>query len=113
MADLSGMNTLSEIMDVLQEKQVPEFLFTDRGFTLDHQRHFGASELQIIKVYRFEGSSDPSDMSVLYVLETRDGGQKGYSLNAYGVYDDQGEAYSNFIREIPEKGHGEQLLFEL
>lgn len=107
------MNTLSEIMDRLQQKQVPEFLFTDKGFTLDQRQHFGASELQIIKVYRFEGSSDPSDMSVLYVLETRDGAHRGYSLNAYGVYDDQGQAYDNFLREIPEKGHGEQLLFEL
>jgi hypothetical protein len=112
MADLSGMTTLSEVMDRLREKGIPEFLFTQEGFTVDRQRHFPAADLQIIKVYRFEGSSDPSDMSVIYVLETGSG-QKGYSLNAYGVYDDQGQAYANLIREIPEKDHGEQLLFDL
>ena len=113
MANQSGMNTLSEIMNGLKHRDIPEFLFTDKGFTLDHQQFFGAPELQIIKVYRFEGASDPSDMSILYVLETRDSAQRGYSLNAYGVYDDQGQAYANLIREIPEKDHGEQLLFEL
>lgn len=113
MADHSSMNTLSEVVDRLVQHKVPEFLFTDNGFTIDNERHFRASDLQIIQVYRFEGASDPSDMSVLYVLETRDGAQRGYSLNAYGVYDDQDAAYDNFMREIPEKGHGDQLLFQL
>ena len=99
-------------MNQLLEKKVPEFLFTDQGFTIDHQRHYGAGDLQIIKVYRFEGNSDPSDTSILYVLETKEG-QKGYSLNAYGVYDNHGEDYDNFLREVPEKDHGEQLKFSL
>jgi hypothetical protein len=106
------MNTLSEVMNQLQAKQIPEFLFTEQGFTIDRQHHYSAADLQIIKVYRFEGDSNPSDTSILYVLEAK-GGQRGYSLNAYGVYDTQGEAYNNFIREVPEKDHGEQLEFSL
>jgi hypothetical protein len=112
MPDLSDMNTLSEVMQKLQERNIPEFLFTDKGFTPDNARYYLAGDLQIVKVYRFEGMSDPSDMSIVYVLETTEG-QHGYSLNAYGVYDNHGQAYDNFIRAVPEKGHEEQLTFSL
>jgi hypothetical protein len=112
MADLPAMNTLSEIITLLQQRNIPEFKFTDRGFTIDDTLYFQPADVSIIKIYRFEGNSDPSDMSVVYVFETSNR-QRAYSLNTYGVYDDQGAAYDNFIREVPEKNHGEQILFEL
>ena len=37
----------------------------------------------IVAEHRFEGMSDPSDMSILYVIET-DNGSKGTVLAAYG-----------------------------
>lgn len=106
------MNTLSEVMQRLKERGIPEFLFSEKGFTDDQTRYFGPHDLVIIKVYRFEGGSDPSDMSIVYVFETKDD-TYGYSVNAYGVYDDQSATYDNFIREVREKDHGEQISFIL
>jgi hypothetical protein len=109
---MDDMSTLSEVMDRLQAREIPEFRYSGRGFSADEARYYQPADLQIVKVYRFEGESDPSDLSILYVFETVDK-RHGYSLNAYGVYDDEGQGYDNFIREVPEKGHGEQLLFTL
>ena len=109
---MSDMSTLTEVLSRLSERGIPELNYTPNGMTVDDTRFFRPAELLIIKVYRFEGESDPSDMSIVYVFETKDD-TYGYSLNAYGVYDDQGAAYDNFLREVPEKDHDEQLLFEL
>jgi hypothetical protein len=106
------MNTLSEVMQRLQERHIPEFRFNGTAFISGEQKQYRSKDLSIIKVYRFEGDSDPSDMSIVYLFETNDGAH-GYTLNAYGVYDDWGEAYDNFLREVPEKGHQEQVLFTL
>jgi hypothetical protein len=112
MSDLSDMSTLSEVLDRLEKRGVPAFRFTERGLTADDSLYYRPADLSIVKVYRFEGESDPSDGSVVYVFEAGDK-HYGYSVNAYGVYDDQGAAYDNFIREVPERGHEGQLLFEL
>lgn len=68
-----------------------------RGFTknfefLDHTfrdvgsgRTFKADELTIVEHYRFEGVSDPDDMSVVYAIESHDG-LKGVVADAFGLY---------------------------
>jgi hypothetical protein len=48
-------------------------------------RTFRAEELTIVEHHRFEGSSDPDDLSVCYALETQDG-TRGILVDAYGVY---------------------------
>ncbi|HFA49208.1 MAG TPA: phosphoribosylpyrophosphate synthetase [Bacteroidetes bacterium] len=42
-------------------------------------------DFEIKETYRFEGMSDPSDNSVIYVIESKDG-IKGTLIDAYGVY---------------------------
>lgn len=44
-------------------------------------------EFDIVKVFRFEGMTDPSDMSILYAIESKDG-LKGTLVSSYGVYAD-------------------------
>lgn len=44
-----------------------------------------ASDLKVVKYYRFEGKSNPADNTVLYVIETSSG-EKGLLVDAYGVY---------------------------
>jgi len=56
--------------------------------------------------------TNPSDMSILYVLKANDG-TLGYSVNAYGVYSNQDADYDNFMRQVPEAGNDEQILFTL
>ena len=108
------MNTLSQIMNKLTVKGYDkEFRWTKDGFSYN-DKTYKPEDLTIVKTYRFEGVSDPSDMSILYLIKAQDG-FIGYSLDAYGVYSnhDDEEGYDNFIRQIAVKDNEEQLLFEL
>lgn len=71
-----------------------------RGYTEQFQVHdsqlygvhsgksFLPGEISAINFYRFEGISNPSDMSIMYAIETYDGA-KGTLIDAYGVYASQ------------------------
>jgi len=50
-------------------------------------QRYAADEVRIRDYYRFEGTSDPDDMSVIYAVETRDG-TRGTLIDAYGSYAD-------------------------
>ena len=64
-----------------------------------------------IKTYRFEGESDPSDSSILYVMEANDG-SIGYSVDAYGAFSNHDDVdYNGFIVKVPIEEREEQLLF--
>ncbi|MBK7884985.1 MAG: hypothetical protein IPJ81_15280 [Chitinophagaceae bacterium] len=109
------MTTLSEVMEKLRLKGLDtEMRWTKEGFSAGKGKVYQPDELEIIKVYRFEGMSDPSDTSILYLIKANDG-LIGYSIDAYGAYSnhDNEEGYDNFIRLIPETGHDQQLSFEL
>ncbi|MFT3824431.1 MAG: hypothetical protein QM731_10945 [Chitinophagaceae bacterium] len=109
------MNTLANIMEKLRLKKMDsEFRWVDGQFTAGKGKSYNPEDLSIIKTYRFEGESDPSDSSILYIIEANDG-LTGYSLDAYGIYSnhDDEEGYDNFIRKIPVAKEGDQLLFEL
>lgn len=55
------------------------------------------SQIQVVDFYRFEGITDPGDMSILYVIETDDG-TRGTLVDAYGTYSDA--AVSKIITEV-------------
>lgn len=40
----------------------------------------------IDEFYRFEGTSDPADMSIVYAISSEDLGIKGLIVNAFGTY---------------------------
>ncbi len=48
-------------------------------------RAFGGHELKIVEHHRFEGISNPDDMSVIYAMEASDG-TRGMIVDAFGVY---------------------------
>lgn len=50
---------------------------------LQSKKNYFPKDITIVKEHRYEGMSNPSDMSILYVLETSDG-NKGTLLTAYG-----------------------------
>ena len=95
------MTTLSQVMEKLRRKnQDKEFLLTPNGFSVGKGKFYQPNELKIIRTFRFEGESDPSDSAILYVIEANDG-IIGYSIDAYGVYSSHDEAnYDEFIRKI-------------
>jgi hypothetical protein len=52
---------------------------------LDGNRTFNPDEVTIHDYQRFEGVSDPDDMSIVYAIESRDG-VRGTLVDAFGVY---------------------------
>ena len=109
------MTTLSEVMEKLRVNKCDnEFHMAEKGFTTNNQKFYQPEDLEIIRVYRFEGMSDPSDMAVLYVIKARDG-LMGFNLAPYGMYgnDENEKGYNNFMRQVAISDHTNQLLFSI
>lgn len=108
------MNTLSQILNKLHSKGLDkEFKMSDHGRmqSPDGEKIYDPEDLMIIKTYRFEGESDPSDNSVLYLLEDKDG-NIGYVMDAYGMYTSHDESgFDSFIQKIPVEDREEQIIF--
>jgi hypothetical protein len=68
---------------------------------LSMKKEYAPEEVRVKEKFRFEGESNPDDMSILYVLECTDGG-KGTLVNAYGLYAD--EEIDLFVAQIPGEG---------
>src|SRR3954470_19020354 len=93
------METLTACSNkLLAEGYVTQFKAVKNGLkSLTTEKVFAPTEVKIINFYRFEGESDPSDNSILYVIETDDG-EKGTLSDAYGPYSDS--HVTNFIKEV-------------
>jgi hypothetical protein len=53
-----------------------------------NNRKYKPEEVMAVNFFRFEGPSNPDDMSILYAIETTDG-HKGTLVDAYGLYADE------------------------
>lgn len=64
---------------------------------INNKAKYKPADVKAVNFYRFEGNSNPDDMSILYAIETCDG-RKGTLTDAYGLYsdDDTGE----FIKAV-------------
>jgi hypothetical protein len=69
--------------------------------SFDSGTRFGAAELVIREYHRFEGVSDPDDMSIVYGIESQSG-VRGTLVDAYGVYSDA--SVSAFLQGVPIRG---------
>ena len=82
-------STLSEAIENLDS----------RGYTLDFNltsdsieckelhKKFKPENFHIDEFHRFEGMTNPDDMSIVYAITTKDG-KKGTMVDAYGAYSD-------------------------
>ncbi len=100
---MTHLSTLSEQMQALYE----------RGYTLDltidgeklkatdiaHQE-YDPDEVHLDETFRFEGQSNPADMSILYAISLPDG-EKGQLVDSYGAYNSAD--ISAFIQKV-QKG---------
>lgn len=64
---------------------------------------FAAHEVVIQEYDRFEGVSDPDDMSIVYAIESVQG-TRGFLVDAFGVY--SSPAVSNFLAAVPIRRSG-------
>jgi hypothetical protein len=61
------------------------------------EKIYRAEELSIQESYRFEGASDPDDLSVVYAIEAADG-TRGVLVDAFGPYADP--AVARVLRDV-------------
>lgn len=77
--------TLSEAIAHLQQQGYTiDYNLKEHGLLKDSPIQRETENLQVVKFYRFEGESNPSDNTILYVLETATG-KKGLLVDAYGA----------------------------
>lgn len=69
---------------------------------LETQHAYSPSEIFIVAEHRYEGISNPSDMSILYVIETKDG-SKGTRLVGYGPAGNLESA--EFFKAVPKENY--------
>ena len=106
------MTTLTSVLEKLRVKKMDnEFIMSPEGFGIGNNKYYHPEDLKIIRNYRFEGDSNPSDNAVLYLIEAKDG-LIGYSLDSYGAYSDHdGDGYDDFIRNIKVDEREETAIF--
>ena len=85
------------------EGYTSNFLF-EGGTLLDSATKYAyrPNEIFIVAHHRYEGMSDPDDMSILYIIETKDQ-IKGTHLIGYGPTADLEEA--EFFKDIPKANY--------
>jgi hypothetical protein len=101
MPESTPMDTLTNRINYLKDKGYTEdFKITGKTMlTADGKHSFGPESLKITEHFRFEGESDPADMSVLYAIETNNG-VKGILIDSFGTYADQEQ--EDFMQKIRE-----------
>jgi hypothetical protein len=89
-ADCMGVKAYMTVDEALRDLE-------QRGFTanfeligktfqaVDSGKTFNPDDLTIVEHHRFEGSSDPEEMAVVYAIQARDG-TRGTLVDAYGMY---------------------------
>jgi hypothetical protein len=78
--------TMTEALKDLKERGfTSNFEFLNGAFCAVGGKTYTADHVTIVEHHRFEGMSDPDDLSVLYAIETNDGA-KGTVADAYGPY---------------------------
>ena len=70
----------------------------------ESKKEYAPKDIHVVEEHRYEGMSNPSDMSILYIIETNDH-LKGVFLRAYGPSADTDTA--EFFKEIPEENFAE------
>ena len=100
--DVPYLKDIAECTKELKERGYNEDFRIDQGGLKtygDSTKAYSHKDVRIVNFYRFEGVSDPGDMTVLYVIETNDG-VKGTLADGYGPY--ASEDVSKFIIKVQE-----------
>jgi protease II len=81
------MDTLSQATESLKNQGYTINFSAEETKIIDpeSEKTYSAEDIYVKAIHRFEGMSNPGDMSILYALETKDG-HKGLLIDAYGTY---------------------------
>ncbi len=80
--------TLSTCVNDLQKRGYDTDLeINERGlYSRVRETPLDPEKFTIDEFYRFEGTSDPADMSIVYAISSEELGIKGIVVNAFGTY---------------------------
>ncbi len=83
-------DTLVDATNDLLKRGYTANLILDGDTVNDHNQgvQMTADEFEIDEFYRFEGASNPDDMSIVYAVSSEKYNLKGVLVNAYGTYAD-------------------------
>jgi hypothetical protein len=100
MTSKANRQTVSEALDELAQLGFTANLSVigNRLRVVETGRTFEPADVVIRRVRRFEGVSDPDDMSIVYAIDTTSG-IRGTVVDGYGVNSDP--AVSAFFESVP------------
>lgn len=96
---LTFMTDVQKVQANLEKYGYTEQFRVEKGklVGMESKKSYKPKDVKAANFYRFEGISDPDDMSILYAIETCDG-CKGTLTDAYGRYSD--EATGEFMKQV-------------
>ncbi len=92
--------TLLDALDQLKELGFVNSFNLEEDNTmrcLESDNKYRPGDLEIVYYQRFEGNSNPSDMSIIFALKCLDG-TRGVVISSYGVYTNN--KLSSFMNEV-------------
>jgi len=93
--------TLSEAVNHLRERGFDKhFRISEKGELVDNgETRYKPEQVKLVEFHRFEGTSDPADMSIVYAIET-DTGEKGTVVDSFGAKGT--ETISDFMNKVEQ-----------
>ena len=93
------MTDMEKCMNNLESKGFTDQYRVEKGklHDLTNNKKYKPKDVKAVNFYRFEGITDPDDMSILYAIETTDG-RKGTLSDAYGMYSD--DETGDFMKNV-------------
>jgi hypothetical protein len=80
---MDPMKTVAQKINELKQKGYTEDFFFENGRLKTDSDSFSQDDIKEIKEYRFEGKSNPDDLSILYQITTTSG-KKGTIADGFG-----------------------------
>jgi len=105
MNEQTPMTTMIEILELLRHRGINNEIRMDEKKNIILQNttkiYKTPSELKIIKTYRFEGDSNPSDSAALYIIKDTDN-ITSFLIDSYGAESNyEGSEFDDFLKAIP------------
>ena len=79
--------TVSEAINLLKLDGYTMDLNLEGNCIVRHPEQFEADDFEIVKIYRYEGDSDPADEATVYAIQSTQG-MRGILVTGYGIYTD-------------------------
>ena len=97
--EINHYETMVEALTALNKQGYSSSFKVNHGkaICIETKEEFLPVNMTIVEYHRFEGDTDPADMSVIYVIDCSNG-IKGCLIDAYGAYAD--EEISEFLLSV-------------